>query len=680
MSLRSCCLSLSLGLVATTLVAQELPKPGHGLRPADIDAAAKPCEDFFQYANGTWLKTTQIPGEYPNWGAFMEIREHNLDTLKVILEEVSKRTDWPKGSIEQKVGTFYGSGMDEARIEQEGVKPLAPDFLRIEKLANAKDLARELGRMHLRRTGAAFGFGVGQDDKESTKYIAQLGQGGLGLPDRDYYTKEDDKSKELRVKYEAHVTRMFELLGDQVEIAKGNAKTVLALETRLAKASMTRVEQRDPNAVYHKLSRKQLLESVPDFPWATYFQTVSLPDTEQNVLVRQPDFFKELGAMVKSVPLGEWKAYLRWHLIHENATELSKAFVEENFAFYGKTLNGTKEMSPRWKRIQGATNGALGEALGQLYVAKAFRPEAKQKALVLVGNLRAALKERIQKLDWMSEPTKEKALAKLAAFTVKIGYPDKWRDYSKLEILPQPYVLNTIAAAEFEFQRGMAKLGKPVDRGEWDMTPPTVNAYYNPSLNEIVFPAGILQAPFFDADADDAVNYGGIGMVIGHEMTHGFDDEGRQFDASGNLKEWWTAADVKAYEARQDLVVKQYDGFEALPGLKLNGKLTLGENIADLGGLKIAFAAFQKSLEGKPRPGLVDGFTPEQRFFLGYAQAWRYMSREEATRQRVITDPHSPARFRVLGPLSNLPEFFAAFGCSQGTPMVRPEAQRPAIW
>jgi len=673
-------LFLSLGLVATCLVAQDLPKPGHGLHPADIDASVKPCEDFFQYANGTYLKNTQIPGEYPSWGAFMEIRERNLDTVKAILEEVSKRTDWPKGSTQQKVGDFYGSGMDEARIEKDGLKPLAPDFKRIEGVKDAKSLAQELGRMHRRGSDAGFGFGVGQDDKESTKYIAQLGQGGLGLPDRDYYTKDDDKSKDLRAKYEAHVAKMFELLGDKPEVAATNAKTVMAVETQLAKASMTKVEQRDPNAIYHKLTRQELEKQAPGLPWETYFQAVSLPATEQNLLVRQPAFFKELGAMAKSVPMAQWKTYLRWNLIHDNAGELSKAFVEENFAFYGKTLSGTKEMSPRWKRIQHATDGALGEAVGQLYVAKAFRPEAKQKALDLVANLRAALKERIQKLDWMSEPTKQKALAKLAAFTVKIGYPDTWRDYSKLVILPQPYVLNTIAAAEFEFQRGLTKLGKPVDRGEWGMTPPTVNAYYNPSLNEIVFPAGILQPPFFDADADDAVNYGGIGMVIGHEMTHGFDDEGRQFDAEGNLKDWWTPEDVKAYETRQDLVVKQYDAFEALPGLKVNGKLTLGENIADLGGLKIAFAAFQKSMEGKPKPGLVDGFTAEQRFFLGYAQAWRFMIREESARMRVVTDPHSPAKFRVVGPLSNLPEFFEAFACGEGTAMVRPKAQRPAIW
>jgi len=675
---RSYSMLLSLGLIANGLVGQEAPKPG--LRPADINTSIKPCEDFFEYANGTWLKTTQIPAEYPMWGAFMEIRERNLETLKGLLSEVSARKDWPKGSIQQMVGDFYATGMDETRIEQEGLKPLRPEFQRIEKIRNPRDLAQAIARLHRRCSAPAFGFGVGQDDKESTTYIAQLGQGGLGLPDRDYYTQDDDKSKQLRAQYQAHVARMFELLGDKPEQAQANAKTVMELETRLAKASMTKVEQRDPNAIYHKFTRQELARKAPGFPWEAYFQGIGLPAAETRLLVRQPAFFKELGAMAKSVPAARWKTYLRWHLIHDNAGELNKAFVDENFAFFGKTLNGTKEMSPRWKRVQNATDNLLGEALGRLYVEKAFKPEAKQKALDLVANLRAALKERIEVLDWMSAETKQKALVKLASFAVKIGYPDTWRDYSKLEILPQPYVLNTIAATEFEFQRGLAKLGKPLDRSEWFMSPATVNAYYNPSLNEIVFPAGILQAPFFDAAADDAVNYGGIGMVIGHEMTHGFDDEGRQYDAEGNLKDWWTAEDVKAYESRQEMVVKQYEAFEALPGLKLNGKLTLGENIADLGGLKIAYAAFQKSLEGKPRPALIDGFTPEQRFFLGYAQSWRFMAREETARMRVVTDPHSPARFRVIGPLSNLPEFFAAFGCPEGVAMVRPKEQRPTIW
>ncbi|HNX95532.1 MAG TPA: M13 family metallopeptidase [Holophaga sp.] len=665
-------------LVASSLTAQDLPKPGHGLRPADMDTAVKPCDDFFQFANGSWLNRTKIPAEYANWGAFMEIREHNLETLKVILEDVSKRSDWPKGSIQQKVGDFYAMGMDEARIEREGIRPLAPAFQRIAKIKNVKDLVREIAILHRQGVNAAFGFGVGQDDKDSAHYIAQIAQGGLGLPDRDYYTKDDAKSVELRAKYEAHVTRMFELLGDKPAAAQAHAKTVMTFETRLAKASMTRVEQRDPNAIYHKLTRAEIEQGGS--PWKAYFEAVGLPSSEKDLLVRQPAFLQELGALTKEVSLKDWKTYLRWHLINANATELSKPFVNEHFAFFGKTLNGTQALSPRWKRIQGATDQALGEALGQLYVEKAFKPEAKQKALTLVANLRAALRDRIQKLDWMNEATKVKAIQKLDAFRVKIGYPDTWRDYSKLDIKRQSYVLNSVAAAEFEFQRGLDKLGKPLDLSEWGMTPSTVNAYYNPNMNEIVFPAGILQAPFFDAEADDAVNYGGIGLVIGHEMTHGFDDEGRQFDADGNLKDWWTEADAKAYDARAELVVKQYDGYEALPGLKLNGKLTLGENIADLGGLKIAYTAFLKSLEGKAKPAPVDGFTAEQRFFLGYAQSWRFTARDESARLRVMTDPHSPARFRVLGPLSNMPEFFQAFGCGENAPMVRPAALRPTIW
>jgi len=676
MMLRPSSKALALGFVAASLAAQVAPQ--HGIQPADMDTAVAPCSDFFAYANGAWLKRTKIPGEYPNWGAFMEIRERNLETLKIILEDASKRTDWAKGSIQQKVGDFYASGMDEARIEKEGITPLAPDFKRIAEIQDIPSLVREIANMHRRGAEPVFSFSVGLDDKDSTRNIAQMGQGGLGMPDRDYYTKDDAKSAELRKAYEAHVARMFELLGDKPEAAKAAATVVMTLETRLAKASMTRVEMRDPNAIYNKFTRAQMENGGG--PWKLYFDAIGLPASEKDVLVRQPNFFKELTATAQAMGLEDWKTYLRWHLIHANASNLSKTFVEENFAFYGRTLNGTQELSARWKRTQNATDNALGEALGQLYVAKAFQPEAKQKALAMVTNLRAAMKDRIQKLDWMTEPTKIKAIQKLDAITVKIGYPDRWRDYSKLEISRQPYVLNAIAASEFEFQHDIAKLGKPVDRSVWGMTPATVNAYYDPTLNEIVFPAGILQAPFFDPKADDAVNYGGIGMVIGHELTHGFDDEGRNYDAQGNLKEWWTEADAKAYEARQDLVVKQYDAYEALPGLKLNGKLTLGENIADLGGLKISFAALQKSLEGKPKPGLIDGFTAEQRFFLGYAQAWRFVAREESTRMRVVTDPHSPARFRVIGPLSNLPEFYQAFGCADGSTMVRAKDLRPTIW
>jgi predicted metalloendopeptidase len=651
---------------------------GHGIEPSHFDTSLKPADDFFLYANGGWLKANPIPADQTTWGAFSELREGNRKTLREIMEAAANAKA-PKGSALQKVGDFYAAGMDVATIEKAGLKPLKPMMARIESIKNTKDLAAEIGRMHTETSNPAFGFGVGQDDKDSTSYIAQFVQGGLGLPDRDYYTLEDEKSKDIRAKYLDHMVKMFELMGESKLMAKAHSAMVLEVETRLAKASMTQVEQRDPHAVYHKMSPVELAKLAPDFPWESYFKAISLPE-QKMILVRQPAFFAELGHMAKEVSLSQWKTYLRWNLLRGTANDLPEAFGNESFAFYGKVLSGAKERQARWKRVQAATDGALGEVVGQLYVKKAFSPEAKAKMLELVGNLRVALKDRIASLSWMSEGTKQKAQQKLAAFQVKIGYPDTWRDYSKLEIKKGAYLANGMAAARFEFQRGLAKLGKPIDRTEWNMTPQTVNAYYDPSMNEIVFPAGILQPPFFDPKADDACNYGGIGMVIGHEMTHGFDDQGRQYDAKGNLEDWWTPEDAKAYTSRTDLVVEQASAFEVMPGLKLNGKLTLGENIADLGGLKVAFEALKQHWAKVGKPGPVDGFTPEQRFFLGYAQSWRFQARPETARMLVMVDPHGAAHFRVNGPLANMPEFIQAFGIPEGTPMARPVAQRPVIW
>jgi predicted metalloendopeptidase len=661
--------------MATFLGAQA--PAGHGLHPSEMDTSVPACQDFFQYANGGWLKTNPIPGDHSAWGGFDEVQERNMAVLKGILEDAAQ-AQAPKGSLQQKVGDFYAAGMDTKAITRAGLAPLKFTLDRIAHLRNAHDLAVAVGRAHMEGGGAAFAFSVDPDDKESTAYIAQFAQGGLGLPDRDYYTGTDDKTREVRAKYLAHMTRMFTLMGLKPMLAKARAGIVLDFETRLARASMTRVEQRDPNAIYHKLSAAEFRAGAPGFDWPAYFQTTGL--RTDTVLVRQPKFFKELGAMAQDTSLGQWQAYLTWQALRGMAPNLSPAFEEEHFAFYGKVLTGATEMRARWKRVQSATDNALGEALGRLYVDKAFSPAAKTRVLEMVANLRTELQGRILKLDWMSPATKEAAVKKLAAFTVKVGYPDVWRDYGSLEITRHAYAENLVRARVFEFKRTLGKLGKPIDRKEWDMTPPTVNAYYNPLMNEIVFPAGILQPPFFDPKADDAVNYGAIGMVIGHEMTHGFDDEGRQYDAVGNLKNWWTPEDVKAYEARTDLVVKQYDALEALPGLHLNGKLTLGENIADLGGLKIAFGAMKKAMEGRPRPANFDGFTPEQRFFLGYAQSWHFHARDEYARMLVVMDPHSPSNFRVNAPLANLPEFQEAFGCGAATPMNRPEATRPAIW
>lgn len=645
-----------------------------GFSPANMDVSVKPCQDFFDYAVGGWAKRTTIPAEYEGYGVDQEIDTRTHQILREIMEAAAVAKAAP-GSEAQQVGDFCASGMDEAGIEQLGLTPLGPLLARIGDVKDAASLASVLADLHRMGAFAGFSFSVEQDDKESSRYSMMLGQGGLGLPDRDYYLKDDAKSKELLAAYRAHVARMLGLAGFDAK----DADRVLALETRLARASMTRVELRDPNAIYHAMTPIQLRSAAPGFPVELYLKTLGVP-TPDHYVVRQPAFLVELGCMMQELPADQWRVYLRWTLLRGAATALPKAFDQETFAFYGTRLQGTTAQHPRWKRVMFAADHGLGEALGKLYVQRAFPASSKAKVLEMVENLRTALKARIGGLDWMSPPTKAKAQQKLAAMRVKIGYPDVWRDYARLQIRRQAYVLNLLETRRFEFQRRLDYLGKPIDRNEWDMTPQTNNAYYSPTMNEIVFPAGILQPPYFDASADDAVNYGNIGATIGHEMTHGFDDEGRQYDADGNLKSWWTAEDEKAYNVRSELVAKQFDAYEPLPGLHLNGHLTLGENIADLGGLKISWDAWKLSQKGKVPVGKIEGFTPEQRFFLGYAETWRTLTREEATRMRTVTDPHSPAKFRVNGPLSNLPEFFEAFGCKDGDPMKRSEQARPAIW
>ncbi|MFZ1614037.1 MAG: M13 family metallopeptidase [Holophaga sp.] len=670
-------LFLGLGL-ATALIAAgpETTKAKPGIDPINIDTSVKPCEDFYKFANGGWLKAHTLPSDKSRYGAFEEVSDRNREVLRQILEETSSKQDWKPGSKEQKVGDFFASGMGEAAIEKHGISPLKPYLARIEGLKEAKQLPAFLAKWHSEGLSGGFGFHVGQDAKNSTRYMASLGQGGTGLPDRDYYLKDDAKAKGIREKYAAHVTKMFELLGEKPEQAKLDAETVLKLETKLAQAQWSRVELRDPVKRYNKRTPDQVQAEAPGFDWKGYFAARGAAIEDLNLST--PSFFQAFGKLAQEVPAAEWRTYLRWHLVSATANLLPKAFVEESFAFHGKVLNGIPTQEARWKRIQGATDGTLGEALGQLYVTKAFSPEAKKKVLEMVENLRAALKERITGLDWMGAETKQQAIRKLEAFGVKMGYPDKWKVYG-FEVKRNDYFGNVRRAAAWRIKENIGKLGKAIDRTEWGMTPPTVNAYYSPTMNEIAFPAGILQPPFFDPMADDAVNYGAIGWVIGHEMTHGFDDSGSQFDADGNLKNWWTDADKKAYQSRTDLVVKQYDAYEPLPGEHVNGKLTVGENIADLGGLKIAFAAWKKSLGGKPAPA-IDGFSGEQRFFLGAAQVWRNHIRNEALSVRLKTDPHSPGHQRVIGPLSNLPEFFDAFSCGEGMPMMRPAAERPAIW
>ena len=654
--------------------AEKNPPP---LDPHNMDTSVKPGDNFYLYANGNWLKNNPVPPEYSRWGSFNELVEKNNDALHEIAEKAAAEKS--ASPDVQKVGDFYASGMNEAEINTAGVKPLQDEMQKIDALKNRDDLTKEIARLHDMGVNALFDFSSGQDDKNSTMVIANAYQGGLGLPDRDYYTKDDEASKKLRDAYLAHVTKVFGLLGESSEAAAGHAKTVMAIETSLAKPARTRVELRDPQKNYNKMTAAELQKLMPDFKWDDYFKTLNVASPSA-INVGQPEFFKAANTVFKTVSLDDWKTYLRWHLIRDTAPALSKGFVDENFDFYLKTLTGAQELKPRWKRVVTATDEELGEALGKLYVADHFPPEAKERALEMVNNLKEALADRIKAAAWMDEKTRQEALKKLAAFTVKIGYPDKWRDYSALKIDRGPYVLNVLRGDQFETNRELKKIDQPVDRTEWGMSPPTVNAYYNSHLNEIVFPAGILQPPFFNPNADDAVNYGGIGAVIGHEMTHGFDDRGRQYDPVGNLRDWWTPASAKAYTERSKAIVAQYAAYEPLPGLHLNGELTQGENIADNGGLKIAYAAFQKALAKHPEEAnkKIDGFTPDQRFFLAWAQIWRANQRDEDLKLRVNTDPHSPGEFRCNGPLSNMPEFQKAFNLPDDSKMVRKD--RTAIW
>jgi putative endopeptidase len=662
---------------STGAIAEDSKKNGFDV--ANLDRSVSPCEDFYQFADGGWMKNNPIPAAYPEWGSFTILQEHNQDVLRTILEDAAKDKSPQPGSNWQKIGDFYASCMDESQIEAAGLKPLEPEFERIAQIKDAAGLQAEVARLQNDGADAIFGFGSQTDFKDSNSMIAGIGQGGLGMPDRDYYTREDEKSKKLRDEYVQHVTNMFKLLGDTDATAAAEAKNVMDIETRLAKASMSRVDLRDPDKIYHKMPVSQFQELAPNVNWENYFKEIGAPPISV-INVFQPEFMKEVSAAWVSVPLAEWKVYLRWQFVHGVAPSLPKKFVDENFDFYSKKLTGTQEVQPRWRRCVRATDQKLGEDLGRFYVERAFPPEAKAKALEMVHNLVEALRADLATLDWMSPATREQATAKLSAIKLKIGYPDKWRDYSGYKVDRGPYASNFVRGNEFEAAYDLGKIGKPVDRAVWGMTPPTVNAYYNSTRNEIVFPAGILQPPFYDPNRDNAVNYGGMGSVIGHELTHGFDDQGSKFDAQGNLKNWWTPEDLKNFQARGECIVKQFDSFEVEPGLHENGKLVEGESIADLGGLTIAYAALQKTLEGKPTPAPIDGFTPDQRFFLGWAQVWASNIRPEFARMIVNTNPHPLDRYRVNAPMSNIPAFAKTFDCAANSKMVRPAAERCRIW
>ncbi|TPE43545.1 M13 family metallopeptidase [Pontibacter mangrovi] len=649
-----------------------------GLDIANMDTTVSPCEDFYQYANGGWVKNNPIPASESRWGSFNELAEKNNAVLRELLSEASSNAASTKGSAAQLVGDFYASGMDSVAANNAGLTPIKPELEKIKAAKSTDELVKTVADLKTKGVSGFFSMYVSQDDKVSTQYALQAGQGGLSLPDRDYYLKDDERSKTIRTEYAKHLQNMFQLMGDDAAAAQKKAQTVMRIETKLAQASKPRVELRDPYANYNKMTIREFTSQNPDLKVDLLLNGMGATAAKE-VIVGQPAFFKELNGMLKNVSLEDWKTYTQWHLARTMAPYLSQDFVQENFNFYGKVLSGAKEMQPRWKRVLRATDGALGEALGQLYVEKTFSPEAKQKALDMVTNLQESFKEHVRDLDWMGEETKERALQKLESFAVKIGYPDKWEDYKGLDINRDSYAANVMRASQFEFEDNIGKIGQPVDRQEWFMSPPTVNAYYNPTMNEIVFPAGILQPPFFDPNADDAVNYGGMGAVIGHELTHGFDDQGAKYDFEGNLKDWWTEGDLEKFNARAEAVANQYDQYTVLDNLHVNGKLTLGENIADIGGLNIAYTALQKALE-KKNPGKIDGLTPEQRFFLAWAQIWRVNMRDEAQNQQILTDPHSPGRFRTNGPVANMPQFYEAFGCKESDAMVRNGEERIKIW
>jgi len=638
-----------------------------------MDATVDPCTDFYTYSCGGWMKKNPIPPDQTSWGVYSKLEDENKLILRAILESAAT-TDPGRDTLKKKIGDYYAACMDEKAIDAVGSRPLKADLDRIERLGSKRGIAEVAAAMI--SDNVLFDFRSDQDYKDSTQVIAEADQGGLGLPDRDFYLKTDAKLVELRKAYVAQVRKMFELLGDKPGVAAAEAQTVMRIETALAKASLTRVERRDPKKVYHKMTRQALVALSPTFHWNEYLAKVGLPSVRA-LNVATPEFFKAMNAELGKEDLGSWKAYLRWHLVHADAPYLSPAFVNADFDFYGKALRGAEELEPRWKRCVGYVDNDLGEALGQAYVEGSFSPEAKQRAQKMVKEIEGAMQRDMESLPWMSPTTKQHALEKLHAVANKIGYPDKWRDYSALAIARDDEMGNVLRARAFEFHRQLAKIAKPVDRGEWQMTPPTVNAYYDPQKNDINFPAGTLQPPVFDPNSDAAPNYGDTGGTIGHELTHGFDDEGRQFDAQGNLRDWWTPEDAKKFEQRASCISDQYSRYVIVDDIKINGKLTLGEDVADLGGVILAYMAWRAETKGqKLEP--IEGLTPEQRFFIGYGQSWCTNTRDETKRLRATVDPHSLEKYRTNGVVSNMPEFQEAFQCKAGAPMVR--EKRCRVW
>jgi putative endopeptidase len=656
-------------LLAPALAAAQAATPGFD--PAALDRTVEPCTDFYKFACGGWLAKNPVPPDRARWGRFDELSERNQATLRGILEKAAA------GPADQKLGDYYTACMDEKGIEAMGLRPIKSTLDRIASIKTKGELAGEVGRLHLQGVGAFFGLGAQQDYKDATRVVAAVDQGGLGLPDRDYYLKDEPRFVEVRKQYAPHVARMFELAGDKPADAAEAARQVVAIETALARGALERVKRRDPANRYHMTRRAELAAATPAFAWESYFTAVGAPPvTELNVV--WPDFFTALQGVIETSDLAALKTYMRWFTLNAAAPLLPAKFVGENFAFFGKTLTGARELRPRWKRCVQLADDHLGEALGQRYVEQTFGAEGKERMSVMVAALEQALERDIKDLPWMTEVTRKQAQGKLAAITNKIGYPDKWRDYRAVKVARNDALGNAERAEAFELRRQLAKIGQPVDRGEWLMTPPTVNAYYMALQNNINFPAGILQPPFFERAMDDAVNFGAVGSVIGHELTHGFDDQGRKFAANGDLTDWWTAEDATEFEKRTQCLVDQYGEYTVAGGVKLNGRLTLGENTADNGGVRIAHMALMDTLAGKPAPPARDGFSPAQRLFLGWGQIWCQNETEESSKLRAQTDTHSPGRYRVNGVVSNMPEFQEAFACPAGSPMVREKACR--VW
>jgi len=661
--------------VSLTATAQKTSKKF--IDPANMDLSVKPGDNFYLYANGNWVKNTPVPASKTRWGSFDKLAEESSQALKGLLEEAAANPG--KNDLMKRVGDFYASAMDSAAIEKLGAQPVKPYLDQIEKLSSKSQVLDHINYLRSNSISSPlYNIGVRQDSKDVTKYIIGIGQGGTTLPDRDYYLKNDARSQKIRTEYTKYIATLFKLCGWEEYKALANAASILQLETAIANAQMSRVEMRDPVKLYNKLSVDGLSAKTPNLNWQTILTQLGYKTKQDSLIVSNPKFMVFIDSLLGATSLADWKVYLQWGVMKGAAPYLSKDFVDANFAF-NQAMSGQKEQTPRWQRMSGLIDGQLGELLGQLYVDKYFNQAAKARMLELVNNLQATFDSRIKQLDWMSDETKQRALGKLHAFTKKIGFPDKWKNYDGLVIKRDDFLGNLMRCNQWGYQDNINRLGKPIDKTEWGMTPPTVNAYYSAQKNEIVFPAGILRFPFFDFEADDAINYGGIGAVIGHEMTHGFDDQGRQFDADGNLHDWWTKADADEFKKRADEVVAQYNGYVILDTLHVNGRLTLGENLADLGGLSIAYEAFKHTKQGKGNTK-IDGFTPDQRFFLNWAQVWRSNILPDAAAQRILTDSHSPGVHRANGPLTNMEAFYKAFDVKEGDKMYKAPEKRTKIW